>query len=221
MRQRHRRWRWAAASRAAARSRSPRSRASAGSSWPESPRRPAPACRSAPGRTRAGPSRRCRPDRLGRSTALVTGRRIASWSMSCSWKARPVSVRMPQVSTTSGMLSMNASATPERPCVTPAPGTTFTTRRPTSEVRDTASAMNEAPCSSVTSTGATADSLERVVQLDVVRARDAEREARAGVLERPDDDSVAQLHTWRFIERSARSGTAVAHAPRRPDRPAP
>ena len=63
---------------------------------------------------------------------------------------------MPQASTTSGTLSMKASATPDRQCVTPAPGTTLTTPI-VSEERETPSAMNDAPCSSVTSTGSTAD----------------------------------------------------------------
>src|SRR4030042_32576 len=74
--------------------------------------------------------------------------------MSWSWNARPLSVRIPQESTTSGMPSMKASATPESAWVSPAPGTRLTT--PTrSELRETPSAMNEAACSSVTSTAVT------------------------------------------------------------------
>ena len=51
-----------------------------------------------------------------------------------------------------GTQSMYASATPDNEWVTPAPGTTLTT--PTwSDVRAMPSAMNDADCSWVTSTG--------------------------------------------------------------------
>ncbi len=56
--------------------------------------------------------------------------------------------------------------------------------------------MNPALCSSVTSTAVDLRrSIERVVQLDVVRARDAEGETRARVFERPHDEvRSAQFH---------------------------
>ena len=69
---------------------------------------------------------------------------------------RPVSVRMPEARTTIGTQSIHASAIPDRALVTPAPGTRL--RTPIrSELRPTPSAMNEAACSSVTSTGRSGD----------------------------------------------------------------
>lgn len=74
--------------------------------------------------------------------------------MAWSWYAAPVSLRMPQASTTSGTVSMNASAIPDRAWVTPAPGTTV--RTPVcSVVLEIPSARKAAASSEVTSTGRT------------------------------------------------------------------
>ncbi len=87
-----------------------------------------------------------------RTADLVTGRRIATWSIACSWKAAPVSLRIPDATTTIGTLSIIASAIPESACVTPAPGTTTSTPISVDD-RAMPSAMKAAPPSCVTRIG--------------------------------------------------------------------
>src|SRR6185312_9870828 len=87
---------------------------------------------------------------------LVIGRASATWSMSWSWNAMPVSRRTPQPNTSIGMVSRYASAIPLNACVRPAPGTSAAQpSRP--DARQTPSAMNDALCSSVTRMGLTRD----------------------------------------------------------------
>ena len=93
------------------------------------------------------------PWRITRNAAFVIGPAIASWSISCSLKRSWVSVRMPPVSTSIGMPSMKASAIPLAACVNPAAGTIISAPIVSSAARLTASAMNAAPPSCVTSTG--------------------------------------------------------------------
>ncbi len=70
-------------------------------SWPGSRPPPVPACPArASAKARRRTSGRSRRRRSARNAALVTGASSASWSMSWSWYAFPVSLRMPQVSTT-------------------------------------------------------------------------------------------------------------------------
>src|SRR5690242_1841343 len=87
---------------------------------------------------------------------LVIGRASATWSMSWSWNAMPVSRRTPQPNTSIGMVSRYASAIPLNACVRPAPGTSAAQpSRP--DARQTPSAMKDALCSSVTWMGLTRD----------------------------------------------------------------
>jgi len=90
----------------------------------------------------------------GRKVPFTTGATIEAWSTSWSWYAMSESRRTPQPRTSIGTVSMNASAIPDMAWVSPAPGTTLTHAiRP--EARQTPSAMKDADCSSVTSTGRT------------------------------------------------------------------